>query len=203
MSDFDTLRASLLHQDPPALHRYPSLVRSRCLTSSVPPQIRPEKVAGPKDAFEWSFHTDTAGEALKPTSPLFPRGLAAAEATAESPPWDIDFNKAAARGGVWLALGLYQPRRAEVFRLVSTARKYDDGTLADALACTASSFRRGVLGLARCAGDTLYRKGNDEDLLPCENTQQYTSLLRRSHRYISAPPGVRAGYRSRPVPKTQ
>ncbi|KAH8979671.1 hypothetical protein EDB86DRAFT_2753433, partial [Lactarius hatsudake] len=23
MSDFDTLRASLLHQDPPALHRYP------------------------------------------------------------------------------------------------------------------------------------------------------------------------------------
>ncbi|KAH9021796.1 hypothetical protein EDB85DRAFT_2188352 [Lactarius pseudohatsudake] len=88
-TDFEMLHASLLRPDPPALHRSPTLVPGHYLPSSVSPQIRLEKVAGPKDAFGRSFRTSTAGEALQPTSPLFPRGLAAAEAAAWADEWAL------------------------------------------------------------------------------------------------------------------
>ncbi|KAH9165303.1 hypothetical protein EDB89DRAFT_1858450, partial [Lactarius sanguifluus] len=85
-TSFETLRASLLRPDPPALHRFPipwALSRVFIPPPLCLPRFGLKKVTGPKDAFKQPSRTGTAGEAgegPQPTSPLLPYGLAAAAA---------------------------------------------------------------------------------------------------------------------------
>ncbi|KAH9165314.1 hypothetical protein EDB89DRAFT_2076958 [Lactarius sanguifluus] len=123
-----------------ALHLQP-LVPGIHLPTSVPPQIRLEKVTGLKDAFKQPFCT---GMATTTTSPLLPCGLAAAQVFTRPPPPssrivhsyhpsvglkkrpgvpqlpDLKFRREEKR--------LRHSVRAETIRPVPTTGKYDDGT---------------------------------------------------------------------------